>query len=69
MQTAKFLGAFVLAFVWLYLIVVQLPLLLTAGGLGWFVGAALFAGSVAVLIVMVWKILKAKHKQIYSNKE
>ncbi len=67
-QAFKFFGSIILALVWLYVIVIELPLLLTAGGLSWLIGVALIVLSVAVPAFMVWKIVQGKTKT-NSNKE
>lgn len=64
----KLFAAFIIGFVWLYVMVVEVPLLLTAGGLGWLVGIALTAFSAFVVILMVTKIVKAK-TQTTTSKE
>lgn len=68
-QLGKILGTLAVLFVWLFVVVVQVPLLLTAGGVQYFVGIALGLGSVVVLIFMVWKILSAKFNQLNATKE
>jgi len=68
LQGIKFFGSIIVALIWLYVIVVELPLLLTAGGLSWFVGVALLVLSVAVPAFMVWKIIQGK-TQTTTNKE
>ncbi|WPH68549.1 hypothetical protein [Stenotrophomonas phage BUCTxx99] len=68
MQAAKFFGAILVGLIWLYAVVIELPLLLTAGGVSWLLGVALVVLSVTVPAYMVWKIFKGKTKTT-SNKE
>lgn len=64
----KLFSTFVVGFIWLYVMVIQVPLLLTAGGLGWFVGVALAVFSVIVVVLMATKIVKTK-TQTTTSKE
>ncbi len=68
MQAAKFFGAILVGLIWLYAVVIELPLLLTAGSVSWLLGVALVVLSVTVPAYMAWKIFKGKTKTT-SNKE
>ncbi|WEU67371.1 hypothetical protein [Xanthomonas phage JGB6] len=57
-EISKLFGILVLTFLWLYLIVVQLPLLLAGGAFTSLAGWALVILSVAVTAYASWKIFQ-----------